>query len=445
MMRWLMLGLPRAALAAAVLVASPLGAQMTPGAPKPASAYVIRNATIVPVTGPRITNGSIVIQNGRIAAVGASVAMPAGATVIDGTGLFAYPGLINSGTYIGLDEIGSVPGGNDRVEVGEFNPHDNPLSAVNPHSEHIPVARYNGLTNAVTAPGGGLISGQAALIDLSGWTADEMAVKRSVGLVVNFPSAGGGRGGRGGGGGRGGESGIEDAGDALRQLREYFARAKAYSDVKARLAAGAPGKQKTELAMEAMVPVVRGETPVIFEAQSVGQIRGALAFADSFGLKPILRGGREAWRLADSLAARRVPVVVGPIYAAPDPNSPYDEIYANPGVLAKAGVTIAFQAGGASSIRDLPFEVALTVAYGLDSDEAIKAITINPARIWGVADRLGSIEAGKVANLFLTTGDPLDPRSHVKYLFIRGENVPLVDRHTKLYEEFRVRPKPPKP
>ena len=337
-----------------------------------------------------------------------------------------------------------MPGGNDRTEIGEFNPHDVALSAVNPHSELIPVARYNGLTSAVSAPSGGLISGQASLIDLTGWTADEMAVKRSAGMVVNYPRVGGGRGGRGGGG-RGGAPPSEDMSATLRQLHDYFANAKSYADVKAKLAAGAPGKQKIDLAMEAMVPVVRGETPVIFEAETVGQIRGALAFADSFGLKPIIRGGHEAWQLADSLAARKVPVIVGPIYAAPDAEAAYDEIYANPGVLAKAGVLIAFQTGGASSIRDLPFEVALTVGFGLDPDEALKSITLNAAKIWGVADRLGSIETGKVANLFVSTGDPLDPRSHVRYLFIRGEQVPLVDRHTKLYEEFRARPKPPKP
>src|ERR1035437_1565306 len=174
-----------------------LGAQMTPGAPKPASAYIIRNATIVPVTGPRISNCSVVMQHGKTTPVGVNASGPAGATVIDGTGLFVYPGLINSGTYIGLDEIGSVPGGNDRQEIGEFNPQDVALTAVNPHSELIPIARYNGLTNAVTAPSGGLISGQASFIDLSGWTGDEMAVKRSAAMIVNYPRPGGGRGGRG--------------------------------------------------------------------------------------------------------------------------------------------------------------------------------------------------------------------------------------------------------
>ncbi|MBI3567500.1 MAG: amidohydrolase family protein [Gemmatimonadetes bacterium] len=436
--------MPRALLlrlAAAAAVAAPLGAQITPGAPKPADAYVIRNATIVPVTGPRITGGSVVLSKGRIAAVGASVDTPPGATVIDGTGMFVYPGLIDSGTRLGLTEIGSVPGGDDLVEVGPFNPHDVALTAVNPHSEHIAVSRYNGITSVLTAPTGGIIAGTASLIDLSGWTGDQMAVKRQAALVVNYPRIGGGRGGRGG---RFGGEALDPA-IAVTELHEYFARAKAYSDVKTKLAAGQPGTQRTDLAMEAMVPFVRGELPVVFDAETAAQIRGALGLADEFKLKPVIRGAAEAWRLADTLAARKVPVVVGPTYREPDASSAYDEIYANPGVLVKAGVQIAFQTTGASDVRDLPFQVGITEGFGLAPDDALRAVTINAARIWGVGDQLGSIETGKVANLFVSTGDPMDPRSHVKYLFIRGEQVPLVDRQTKFYEEFRARPKPPKP
>jgi imidazolonepropionase-like amidohydrolase len=425
----------------ALFSASSIGAQSTPNAPKPSATYVIRNATVVPVSGPRIAGGSVVIQNGKILAVGTNAATPAGATVIDGTGLFVYPGFIDSGTQIGLSEISSVPGGEDKVEVGQFNPHDVALSAVNPHSELIPVARFNGITTAITAAEGGLISGTASLIDLTGWTADQMAVKRSAGVVVNYPRVSGGR--------RDGGGGPAEGGDAVNQgvtqLRNYFNEAKAYAAVKATLASGASGasgKQTIDLAMEAMVPVVRGELPVIFDAETVGQIRGAIAFGDEFKLKIIIRGAREAWQLADTLAARKIPVIVGPTYAEPDASSAYDEIYANPGVLVKAGVLVAFQTSSASSVRDLPFEVGITEGFGLSADDALKSITLNPAIIWGVSDKLGSIETGKVANLFVSTGDPMDPRSSVKYLFIRGEQVPLVDRHTKFYDEFRARPKP---
>ncbi len=421
------------------LAAAPLGAQSAPNAPKPSASYVIRNATVVPVNGPRIGGGSVVIQNGKIAAVGVNAATPAGATVIDGTGLFVYPGFIDSGTQIGLSEISSVPGGEDKVEIGQFNPHDVALSAVNPHSELIPVARYNGITTVITSAEGGLISGTASLIDLTGWTGDQMAVKRAAAVVVNYPRITGGR--------RGGRAGGPAEGDdavnqGVTQLRNYFNNAKAYADVKAALAAGGSGRQTIDLPMEAMVPVVRGELPVVFDAETAGQIRGAIAFGDEFKLKVIIRGAHEAWQLADTLAARKIPVIVGPTYAEPDATSAYDEIYANPAVLVKAGVLVAFQTNSASSVRDLPFQVGITEGFGLSADDALKSITINPATIWGVSNLVGSIEAGKVANLFVSTGDPMDPRSSVKYLFIRGEQVPLVDRHTKFYEEFRARPKP---
>jgi imidazolonepropionase-like amidohydrolase len=191
-----------------------------------------------------------------------------------------------------------------------------------------------------------------------------------------------------------------------------------------------------------LVPVVEGRVPVVFEASSAAQIRGALAIADSFGLKPILAGATEAWALADTLAARKVPVIVGPTTSTPGDDDPYDMIYANPGVLARAGVSIAFRTNDASNVRNLPYEAALAVAYGLDADEALRSVTINPARIWGVADRLGSIEPGRIANLMVTTGDPLDVRTEVRHVFIRGMPIPMIDRHTELYEKFRARPKP---
>jgi imidazolonepropionase-like amidohydrolase len=426
--------------------AGTLSAQLTRGAPRPAEAYFIKNATVVPVNGPPIEKGAVLMRNGRIEAVGANLTPPPGATVIDASGLFVYPGFIDSGTQIGLGEISSVPGGEDKQEIGNFNPHNVAVTAVNPYSELIPVARFNGITTAITAPSGGLVSGQASLIDLAGWTGDQMAVKPRAGLIVNYPRVGGGRPGRGGGGGPGGAGGEPpDANAAVTQLRDYFNTAKSYLEIKTRLAAGAPGRQVTDLAMEAMIPVLKGEMPVIFNAETEGQIRGALAFADEFKLRPVIRGAREAWRLADELAAKKIPVIVGPTYAEPDPAAPYDELYANPGVLAKAGVSVSFQTAGESSVRDLPFEVALAEGFGLSHDDALKAVTINAAKAWGVEDRLGSIEAGKVANLFVSTGDPMDPRSNVKYLFIRGEMIPLVDRHTKFYEESKARPSQIKP
>ena len=398
---------------------------------------VVRNATVVPVVGARIPNGTVVIRGAKIEAVGRDLPVPPGAKVIDAAGLFVYPGMIDSGNDLGLTEIESVPGGNDTREIGDFNPHDLSLSAVNPHSELIPVARVNGITSVVTAAGGGLISGYAALMDLAGWTPSEMGVVPQAGLVVTYPRVAGGR-----RGGQGSATTGEQVNQQVERLTEYFRSARTYAERKGRVEASGGKLDRTELPMEAMIPAVTGKVPVIFDLTTASQIRGALALADSFKLKIILRGATEAWQLADTLAARKIPVIVGPTTVQPADNDAYDAIYANPGVLAKAGVLIAFQTSSASDSRNLPYNAALAVAYGLEADEALRSITINAARVWGVADKLGSIEPGKVANLMVTSGDPLDVRTQVKHVIIRGVDMPMDDRHTKLYEEFRARPKP---
>jgi imidazolonepropionase-like amidohydrolase len=415
-----------------VLLASALQAQTAE------RVTVIRNATVVPVVGARIPNGTVVIRGSRIESVGQNIPVPAGARVIDAAGLFVYPGMIDSGTDLGLTEIESVPGGNDTREVGDFNPHDISLSAVNPHSELIPVARVAGVTSAITAAGGGLISGYAALVDLTGWTPQEMGVVPQAGLVVTYPRVAGGR----AGGRAGGATTGEQVNRQVEQLTEYFRSARTYAERKARVEASGGKLDRTELPMEAMIPAVTGKVPVIFDLNTASQIRGALALADSFNLRIVLRGAAEAWQLADTLAARKVPVVVGPTTVQPSDNDAYDAIYANPGVLAKAGVLIAFQTSSASDSRNLPYNAALAVAYGLEADEALRSLTINPAQVWEIADKLGSIEPGKVANLMVTSGDPLDVRTQVRNVFIRGVDLPMDDRHTRLYQEFRARPRP---
>ncbi len=427
------------ALAALVLAAAApaASAQSATGLAVTARGWAIRNVTIVPVTAPRIERGTVVIRGGRIEAAAADAAPQPGDSVLDGTGLFVYPGMIDAGSRLGLTEIGSVPGGEDQQELGDFNAQDAALTAVNPHSEVIPVTRSNGVTTAITSPRGGLVSGQAALIDLLGWTPPEMAVRAPAAMVMTYPRTGGGSRFR-----RAQQSDADATSRQVLALKRFLGDAKAYADIKARLAAGGAGTQKTDLGMEAMVPVMRGEEPALFDVETAEQIRGVLALADSFGLKVIVRGAHEAWRLADTLAARHVPVIVGPTTTGVGPDEPYDEIYANAGVLAKAGVTVAFQTNDAHDSRNLPYNAALAEAYGLSADDALKAVTINPARIFGVDDRLGSIERGKEATLIATDGDPLDARVGPRYVFIRGELVPFNDRHTRLYEEFRSRPKP---
>jgi len=426
-----------AAAIATLALAAPLVGQAP--AVQPSSrpdTYAITGATIVPVVGARVANGTVVIRNGRIEAAGAGVSAPAGAMVIDGRGLFVYPGLIDSGDRMGLTEIGSVPGGQDTQELGQYNPQNDVITAVNPSSVHIPVTRANGVTSAVTSAEGGMIQGTAALIDLAGWTPEEMATRGRVAMVMTYPRVGGGGRRFGGGGGQSQANQAETQSRQVQELYEYLHNARAYN--------GRSNPVPQNLAYAALGPALRGEMPVIFDVQTEGQIRGVLALADTFKLKVVLRGATGSWALADTLAARKIPVVVGPLTATPEGDAPYDAVYAYPGVLAKAGVTIAFQTsdGGEGDARNLPYNAALATAYGLDPEEALRAITINPARIWGVADKIGSIEAGKVANLFVSNGDPLDVRTQVKHVFIRGQLMPWDDRHTQEYQKWRSRPKP---
>ncbi|MEZ4588157.1 MAG: amidohydrolase family protein [Gemmatimonadales bacterium] len=291
--------------------------------------------------------------------------------------------------------------------------------------------RVNGITSVVTSASGGQIQGYAALIDLAGWTPDEMAIQPMAAMVMSYPRTFGGRFRRA----------RQDEGDPaerlnrqVRELRDYLRNARAYSKI--------AKPAKTDLAFEAMRPIFGGQVPTVFDVETPEQIRGVFALADEFELRVILRGASQAWELADSIAARKIPVIVGPTTRPPEGDDPYDAIYANPGVLVRAGITIAFQTDDAADSRNLPYNAALATAYGLDPDEALRALTINPARIFGVADRLGSLEVGKVANLQLTTGDPLDVRTVVRQVFVRGAPTEMQDRHTRLYEKFRARPEP---
>jgi imidazolonepropionase-like amidohydrolase len=413
--------------------------------------FVIRGGTVVPVTGPRITNGTVVLQNGRITAVGSNVQVPSGATEIDATGMFVYPGLINAGTNMGLTEMGGVPGPVDVREIGDFNPQNIHTSAVNVGSDHIGVTRANGITSVITTGGGSVLSGLAGLINLAGYTNEEMIAKEKVALQLSWPNAGGGggrgRGGRGGGGG--GAPGVDPQvayQNNMRQIYRWFAEAKAYGEVKDRLMANnatPPVGWHQNLRFDAMIPAVRGEMPIIVDANTVAQMRDVVRFMDSLKVKVIIHGASEGWQFADSLAAKQIPVILDGVTGVPGFDDPYDLVYSNPGVLQKAGVKLAFATGGASSARDLPYEVGLSIAYGLDAEEALKAMTIHAAQMFGVDREYGSIEVGKVANVIVTTGDPIDIRSLVKEVFVKGQRQRFDDRHTELYERYRARPKPP--
>ncbi|HJP94389.1 MAG TPA: amidohydrolase family protein [Pyrinomonadaceae bacterium] len=411
----------------------------------PRGIFAIRNARIVTVSGPDIENGTVVIRDGKIDAVGADVSVPAGAQTIDGHGLSVYPGMIDAGTNMGLVEVPQGANGTvDTSEVGELNPNAKAIIAVNPHSAHIAVTRVEGITNTLTAPTGGLISGQAALINLLGTAPKEMALVPEAALVINYPRIGGG------GGGFGGfqqqPANLSETLTAnerqVEQIRKMLRDAEAYGR-----AQDAYAKNKSlprpdrNVVLESLVPYVRGEQPVIFRADREAEIRGAIKFADEMKLKPIILGGDDAWKVTSLLKEKNVPVILTGIFSLPSrEDDAYDVLYEEPAKLQQAGVRFCISTGDAGAeVRNLPLYAGMAAAFGLSKADALKAVTLYPAQILNVANRLGSIEVGKMANLVVTDGDLLEIRSHIKYLFIDGRPVVLTSRHTELNDAFKNR------
>lgn len=412
----------------------------------PRGLIAIRNARIVTVSGPDIENGTVVIRDGKIEAVGATVNVPAGAQTIEGRGLSVYPGMIDAGTNMGLVEIPQGANGTvDLSEVGDFNPNAKAIVAVNPHSAHIAVTRVEGVTNTVSMPTGGLISGQAALINLLGTAPKEMAVVPQAALVINYPRIGGG-----GGGGFGGpqqqpanlSETLEANARQLEQVRKMLRDAEAYGRARDAYAKDRSlPRPDQNIVLESMVPYVRGERPVIFRAEREAEIRGAIRFAEEMKLKPIILGGNDAWKVASLLKEKNVPVILTGVFSLPmREDDAYDTLYENPAKLQQAGVLFAISTGDSGpEVRNLPQYAGMAAAYGLSKSDALKAVTLYPARIMNVADRLGSIEAGKIANLVVTEGDLLEIRSRIRYLFIDGRPVVLSSRHTELNDAFKDR------
>ncbi|HEX8408694.1 MAG TPA: amidohydrolase family protein [Thermoanaerobaculia bacterium] len=433
----------RKSLAFALLLSSSLFAQSTIlNNTGRKGTIAIRNATIVPVTSAPIANGTIVLTDGKIAAIGANAAVPANATVIDGTGLFVYPGMIDSGSNVGLVEVSSVPGTVDTAELGDFNPNSMAAVAINPHSELVPVTRVNGVTHVVSTPEGGIISGQSALVHLTGWTPPEMIVKSPAAMHIQFPRLRSAS--------FSDQPSDEEAEKELRKtytrdvdkLRDVLRDAQAYARAaNARTQDRNVQRFDRDLILEALVPVVEGRTPVVMHANLARDIRAALAFADEFKLKVILAGAQDVGRVVDEVKRRNIPVLLGPILSLPQrEDDPYDLLFTNAKTLHDAGIPFAIQTTDAHNTRNLPYHAASAAAFGLPKDEALKAVTIYPARIWGVADRLGSLEVGKNATVILTDGDPLEIRTNVRRVFINGDEIPMDSRHTLLYEKFLKRP-----
>ncbi len=412
--------------------------------------YAITHAKIFTLAGNTIEDGTLIFRDGKITGVGAGLDIPAGAQVIDAKGLQVYPGMFDSITQMGLREIGAVSATVDSAETGSYNPDVVAATAVSASSEHIPVTRAAGITEvlAVPASGGmdsggseGIIGGQASAIHLAGWTIDEMLIKKSAAMVLNWPEI---------------ETRTFDFATFSRkekpfseakqeydkrvnEITDWLERARHYSQV---MEKSSPAKFDRDLKLEALVPVVRGEQPLLVFADRSREIRNAVEFCDKQRLRMIIAGASEAYKVKDLLRSKGIPVILRPMLTLPlEEDDPYDRLLSQPAELAAAGVKFAFASFDNSFARRLGQNAANAVAHGLAYEEALKAVTIYPARMFGLDDQIGTIEQGKVANFIVTNGDPLELTTDVKYLFIRGQLTSMDNRHLRLYEKYSKRPK----
>ena len=403
--------------------------------------FALTNARIETVTNGVIENGTLVIRDGEIVALGADVEVPDGADVIDCEGLTIYPGLIDSGTRLGLVEVGSLPETRDYDELGDLTPHVEAITAVNPNSVAIPVTRVSGVTTAITAPSSGLFPGQAALINLHGYTPEQMHVGDVRMVVLEYPNKE-----KMGWWDRRSDEEVEKAyEEAIEKLNTTWDRAELYAQIDSAYQAQPEGRRERTLEyvpeMQALAPVVRGEVPLLIEVNKAKDIEAALAWIEERELENVILGGvLEGWRVADRIAEADLPCLVGPILAVPGrPSDRFDKAYANPGLLKEAGVKVALRSGETENVRNLPYHAGFAAAYGMGREEALRAVTIVPAEIFGVDGETGSLEVGKRATLFVADGDPFETSTDVLHVFIDGYNIPMESRQIRLYEEFLER------
>ncbi len=420
----------------------------------------LKGGKLLTVTHGVIDNGVLVMQGDRITAVGpaGSVTIPAGAQVIDATGMTIYPGLIDSETQLGLTEISAENMTNDLFEPSdEIMPHMHVYDAFHAESALIPVARLNGITNAIVAPESqDTLPGQDSFIQLAGRDATEMLLIRDIAMPLNFT-----------GDQRRNKGPFEKRKfpstrmGLIAQMRQAFLDAKDYEakwadyEHKKSESAGqsedknkndeknkdktkkpAPTAPKRDLKLEALIPYLDGRKTIVLAAESPSDLETAVSLANQFKLKFVLNHISHSQPVLDYVASLKVPVIVGPIYEAPKDDERYDAVYSLPAQLYKRGVKIAFASYSAHNVRNLPDAAGFATAFGLPYDEAMKAITINPAEIWGVADKLGSLDVGKTANVVMANGDPLDIKTDVKQVYIEGKAIPMTSRQTRLRDEY---------
>jgi imidazolonepropionase-like amidohydrolase len=405
--------------------------------------YAIVGGTVHTLTGPIVEDGTVLLRDGRIIAVGHDLPIPEDAERIDVSGLQVYPGLFNAFSNLGLQEINSVSETNDQMELGNFNPHLTAATAVHPASERIPVTRAAGVTHVVTAPSAraGGIGGQASAIHLEGWTIEELLIQESVGTVLSWPTLSSRRCSPFGCFGPSRPfSEVEKAYDEqVDQIRTWLNDSRRYQQ-----AAEAGAAQRRDLRLEAMGPVVNGDRPMLVIADQARDIRNAVAFAEEEGLKIVIVSGRDAPMEAELLAEKDVPVLLRATQNMPtNTDDPYSQTFGAAAELARAGVRFAMTGWGSAGpnppSRTVGQEAANAVKFGLSPEEALKAITLYPAQILGLGADLGAIEGGMLGNLIVTDGDPLQIRTQVLHVFVNGEPASLENKHKMLYERYRVR------
>jgi imidazolonepropionase-like amidohydrolase len=414
-------------------------------APRQDRPVALVGGTIHTVTNGVIENGTIVFEDGRITAIGANVSVPTFAQQIDVSGRHIYPGLIDGYNTLGLFEIGGIDVTIDTNELGPFNPNVRAHVAFNPESRHIGVARSNGVLVTVASPAQGLVAGLGSAMMLDGWTWEQMTLRPETGLIINWPALTGGFGGFGGGpppwtqpggpGGAGAEQRIEQQYNAnIRQLSEYFASARAYRTARE----AAPNRHASDVRYEAMAPIIEGRVPVVIQANELRQIQDAVAWAEQEGLRMVLLGGRDAGYVAPLLAQRRIPVLLTSVLNSPSRTwEPVDAEYSLPAQLHRAGVRFGIAGSAAAQYGNrLPYEAGAAIAFGLPADEALRAVTLNPAQFLGFDDRVGSLEVGKDATLLITTGSPLEYATIIEQAFIEGRLIDMEDAHRRFFEKY---------
>ena len=405
-----------------------------------AQPVAIVGAKVHTVSGGVIENATVVVTDGTISAVGAGVRAPAGARVIDGKGKWVTPGLINSAAALGLSEVGSLPDTNDASARGDRGVAATfkPWEAINPDSVLWAPTRNEGVTSVVELPSGGIISGQVAIVDTTGTTVEQLLRKAPVAWVLNFGAAGGGGGGAPGGGASQGPTSRAEALDAIRTL---LSEAKAFPSRKAAYENGGTRAFVTGGAqLEALQPVVSGAALVLVNVDRAADIRLVLGLAKEFGLKVAIVGGAEAWKVAPDLAAAKVPVLTGALDNLPSDFSSLGASQENAALLRKAGVPVILTAGTRETfnVRKIRQHAGNAVAYGLSWDEALRAVTLTPAEVFGVADQIGSIAQGKVANLVVWSGDPFEFSTDAEHVFVRGKEVQGPSRQDELAERYKT-------